>query len=100
MFKGIQGESKINRVSTINEIDNENLLNIMFSKDIIVFEDVQGSKIWVNWNGEEFKIRPKSVSNDDINLVDLAMQNYYNPAIEFFNRFGSIRNPESSPVCW
>ena len=73
-------------LKTINEIDNENLLNIMFSKDIIVFEDVQGSKIWVNWNGEEFKIRPKSVSNDDINLVDLAMQNYYNPAIEFFNR--------------
>jgi hypothetical protein len=46
---------------------------------------VQGSKIWVNWDGENFTIKPKSINNDSINLVDLAMQNYYNPAINYFN---------------
>jgi hypothetical protein len=38
----------------------------------------------VNWNGKEFTIRPKSLTNDAINLIDLAMQNYYNPVINYF----------------
>ncbi len=72
-------------LKTINEIDNNSMLNDMFSKDIIIFEDIQGSKIWVNWDGVNFNIRPKSINNENINLIDLAMQNYYNPAINFFN---------------
>jgi hypothetical protein len=33
---------------------------------------------------EKFSIKPKSVSSEVINMVDLAMQNYYNPAISYF----------------
>ena len=73
------------KLVTLNGIDNQELLNELFNDEITVFEDVQGSKIWVNWNGKEFIIKPKSISNDPINLIDLAMQNYYNPAINYFN---------------
>ena len=72
-------------MKTLNDIENNTLLNSMFNSEITVFEDVQGSKIWVNWNGKEFQIKPKSVTSQSINLIDLAMQNYYNPAINFFN---------------
>ena len=46
-----------------------------------IFKD---QKIWVNWDGKEFAIKPKSIGSESINLIDLAMQNYYNPAIKFF----------------
>jgi hypothetical protein len=74
---------------TLNETDSQELLNQIFSDEIIVFEDVQGSKIWVNWDGKSFSIRPKSLTNQDINMIDLAMQNYYNPAVKYFDSLGN-----------
>jgi hypothetical protein len=73
------------KLINLNESESETLLNEIFGDEIIVFEDVQGSKIWVNWNGKEFTIKPKSINNDSINMIDLAMQNYYNPALEYLN---------------
>lgn len=75
----------MSKLITLNGIDDVKLLDIITDNEIVVIEDIQGSKIWVNWDGENFTIKPKSISNDSINLVDLAMQNYYNPAINYFN---------------
>jgi len=74
----------MSKLITLNGNNDQEILNSIFDSEIIVFEDIQGSKIWVNWNGKEFTIKPKSVSSEPINLIDLAMQNYYNPAIKFF----------------
>jgi hypothetical protein len=71
------------KLITLNGIGNDDVLNSLFDKEIFIYEDVQGSKIWVNWNGTDFEIRPKSVNSEAINLVDLAMQNYYNPALKY-----------------
>ena len=79
----------MSKLVTLNKNNDQEVLDLIFNNEITVFEDVQGSKIWVNWNGEEFIIKPKSLNNDIINLVDLAMQNYYNPAISFFNSLDS-----------
>lgn len=78
--------TEMSKMVTLNGQD-EDVLNDIFNNDIVVYEDIQGSKIWVNWNGNSFVIKPKSISNESINLVDLAMQNYYNPAINYFNTF-------------
>lgn len=75
----------MSKLVTLNGIDDEEILKSLFEDEITVFEDIQGSKIWVNWNGKQFVIKPKSISSEPINLVDLAMQNYYNPAIKYFN---------------
>jgi len=72
---------------TLNDVENKNILDDIFNNEIIVFEDIQGSKIWVNWDGKEFTIKPKRINNEPINLIDLAMQNYYNPVINYFNTF-------------
>ncbi len=77
--------NEMSKLITLNGTNNNDLLNDIFSSEITVFEDVQGSKIWINWDGKEFIIKPKSISNDPINLIDLAMQNYYNPAINYLN---------------
>ena len=78
----------MSKLITLNG-QEDNFLDRIFNEEIIVFEDVQGSKIWINWNGSSFIIKPKSISNEPINLVDLAMQNYYNPAINYFNTLDS-----------
>lgn len=71
------------KLITLNENEGEELLNSIFSEELIIIEDVQGSKIWVNWDGRDFIIKSKSLSSEPINLVDLAMQNYYNPAFDY-----------------
>lgn len=75
----------MSKLLNLNEIENEKILDEIFSDELIIFEDVQGSKIFVNWDGKSFTIKAKSLSSDPINLVDLAMQNYYNLAIDYFN---------------
>ena len=72
------------KIITLNNGDEE-ILSQIFDNEITVFEDVQGSKICVSIDGDQVAIRPKSVNSDPINLVDLAMQNFYNPAFEFFS---------------
>ena len=67
----------MSKLITINGLNEDELLSGVLSDEIIVYEDIQGSKIWVNWNGKEFTIKPKSLSNEPINMIDLAMQNYY-----------------------
>ena len=74
----------MSKLITLNGNNDQELLSSIFDNEIVVFEDVQGSKIWVNWDGKDFTIKPKSLSSEPINLIDLAMQNYYNPAIKFF----------------
>jgi len=72
------------RIITLNESKEDNsTLDELFSKEIVIFEDVQGSKIYVNWDGENFTIKPKSLNSEPINIVDLALQRYYNKAINF-----------------
>jgi hypothetical protein len=75
----------MSKLITLNGIDDQSILNDILNDELVVIEDIQGSKIWVNWDGSEFHIKSKSISNDSINLVDLAMQNYYNPALRYFN---------------
>lgn len=74
----------MSKLITLNGLDDHELINSIFDDEILVIEDIQGSKIWVNWNGRDFEIKPKSTSSESINLIDLAMQNYYNPVIKFF----------------
>ena len=73
----------MSKLITLNGGENE-FLEKIFSEDVLIYEDIQASKIWINWDGKTITIRPKSISNDPLNLVDLAIQNYYNPAIKYF----------------
>lgn len=59
-------------------------LNKIFNNEIVVFEDIQGSKIFVKWDGENFIIKPKTLHGEPITIIDLATQKYYNRAINFF----------------
>jgi hypothetical protein len=72
------------RLIKLNDVNDNELLQNLFDREIVVFEDIQGSKIYVNWDGSTFTIKPKSINSEPINIVDMAMQKYYNKAILFF----------------
>jgi hypothetical protein len=67
------------------EISGEQLLKLLENEEITVYEDIQGSKIFVNWNfsTKHWEIRPKSINGHLLNMVDLATQNYYKWAYAF-----------------
>jgi hypothetical protein len=77
------------KLLTLNNITDESLLNELFNNELIVSEDIQGSKIFINWNGSEFQIRSKSLNSDPLNMIDLSLQNYYNHAVNYFNSLGN-----------
>ena len=79
----------MSKLVTLNKEKGDEILDRLFNDEIIVLEDVQGSKIWVNWDGKKFRIKSKSINNDDINIIDLAIQNYYNFAMDYFNSMNS-----------
>ena len=75
----------MSKLIKLNTSEDKALLNDILNDELIVIEDIQGSKIWIKWDGQNFEIRPKSITNEPINLIDLAMQNYYNPVTKFFS---------------
>lgn len=72
------------KLITLNEIKDISIIDKIFDNKIIITEDIQGSKIFVNWTGENIQIKPKNLTNEPINLVDLALQKFYNKCIDHF----------------
>jgi hypothetical protein len=67
----------------VNKLNDTQLLALL-SSEMTIYEDVQGSKIFVNIDGDEITIIPKKISNTPINMVDLTMQQLYMDAFSFF----------------
>lgn len=67
--------------------DSTEFIKQIEGKELIVYEDVQGSKIFVQYNVDNnlFTIKPKSVKNDPLNFVDLSIQKYWNLAYLYFH---------------
>ena len=76
----------MSKLITINNNSDQALLDELLDSELTIFEDIQGSKIFVNWDGEQFTIKSKNIKADPINLIDVAYQKYYNSVIIFFDR--------------
>lgn len=72
------------RLINYTDLSVDSLINILKNHYIVVYEDIQGSTIYVNFDGKEVNIKPRSIQNDNLNLIDLAIQKYYGPVFDFF----------------
>lgn len=68
-----------------NDIASETFVDLISNNPIVVYEEVQGSPLYVQWDGQQMQIKPRNLSNDVLNAVDLAIQKYYGPCFQFFN---------------
>ncbi|NPV13228.1 MAG: hypothetical protein HPY57_15825 [Ignavibacteria bacterium] len=74
------------KIAKIKTLDNaEEFINILKDKELLIYEDVQGSKIFVRWDGKKFIIKPKSLKSDPLNFIDLTVQKFYNQAYLYFH---------------
>lgn len=74
--------TKIAKIKTLNKADE--FIHILKNKDLLIYEDVQGSKIYVKYKNNKLIIRPKSIRNQDLNFIDLTVQKFYNQAYNYF----------------
>jgi hypothetical protein len=60
--------------------DTEEFINILKNNELFIYEEVEGSSIFVKWDGTHFVIKPKSLKMDELNFIDLTVQKFYNQA--------------------
>jgi hypothetical protein len=90
--------TKIVKLSSIDSTDE--FINSITNKDLLIFEDIQGSKIYVKYDGDKFIIKPKSIKNESLNFVDLAIQKFYNQAFNYFSTLPSYITDLLSKNWW
>ena len=54
----------MSKLITLNNNADKELLSELLNSELIIFEDIQGSKIFVNWDGEQFTMKAKNVKSD------------------------------------
>lgn len=73
------------KLITLNELNNvQEFIKKIDGKSIVVYEDIQGSTIFVNYSNGEMKIKTTSLSNKPLNYIDYTIQVYYKQASSFF----------------
>lgn len=77
----------INLNNKEDQLSSDDFIKALKGKDLLIYEQIEGSKIFVNYDtkNETFLIRPKSIKNDPIGLIDLAEQKYWGRAYAFFS---------------
>jgi hypothetical protein len=90
--------TKIIKLSSVE--NTQDFLNLITNKELIIFEDIQGSKIFVRYDGDKFIIKPKSIKNEPLNFVDLAIQKFYNQAYNYFSSLPSYITDLLSKNWW
>jgi hypothetical protein len=88
-------------VKLTNDIENaKEFIEKIKEKDLLIYEDIQGSKIFVRYDGEKFLIKPKTIKTDPLNFIDLTVQKYYNTAFNYFNSLPSYITDLLSTSWW
>jgi len=80
----------MSKMIKLNEsIDVNKFVDNLEEKELIIYENITGSKLYVNYTNDRFIIKPRSMKNDELNFVDLAVQRFYNLAFYFFHTLPS-----------
>ena len=90
--------TKVFKLNTIEKGDD--FINIISDKELLVYEDIQGSRIFVKFDGQRFIIKPKNLRNDPLNFIDLAIQKFYNQAYYYFNSLPTYVTDLLNPNWW
>jgi len=74
------------KIIKLNNVEKPHqFINQISDKELLIYEDIQGSQIYVKYNGDRFIIKPKSIKNDELNFIDLTIQKFYNQVFNYFH---------------
>jgi hypothetical protein len=75
----------MSKLIELTNLNADNFLELLSDSNIIIYENIQGTKIFIEYNGNDFLIRNKSITNEPINKIDLALQKYYHKLFDFLD---------------
>jgi hypothetical protein len=91
----------VTQIIKLSGVENTgDFLNLITDKQLVIFEDIQGSKIFVKYDGNKFIIKPKSLKNDPLNFIDLTVQKFYNTAFNYMHSLPSYVTDLLSKSWW
>lgn len=67
---------------TLSSEDKE-LIDALRKEPIMIYEDVQGSKFFANWDGKRWSFKAKSINNHPLTQFDLVVQRYWTGAVNY-----------------
>jgi len=73
-------------IKKLNVENSQEFIDLVKDKELIVYEDIQGSQIFIKWTGDKFIIKPKSLRSQPLNFIDLATQKFYNQAYKYIHQ--------------
>ena len=74
----------MSRLVNHSNIADSVFIDLISNNPIVVYEEIQGSPIYVKFDGQNVLVKPRNLSNDPLNVIDLAIQKYYGPCFSFF----------------
>ncbi len=69
----------MSKLIPLTQLNIENFIELLKDSEILVYENIQGSKIFFKYDGNNIIIKARNLNSDPINRIDLALQKYYNP---------------------
>lgn len=74
----------MSRLINLTDLNANNFIGMFKDSDIIVYENIQGTKVFFNFNEElEITVKSRNINNEPINRIDLALQKYYNKIFNY-----------------
>lgn len=65
-------------------VKDDELKEALLNQPVMIYEEVQGSRFFVNWNGFKWTFKAKSLSNHELTQFDLMVQKYWTAAVDYF----------------
>lgn len=89
------------KIVKLNNVNNPGeFIDQIKDKELLIYEDIQGSQIYVRYNGDRFIIKPKSIKNDELNFIDLTVQKFYSQSFIFFHSLPDYITDILNPNWW
>jgi hypothetical protein len=73
----------MSKLIELNKLNIDNFIEMLRDSELVIYENIQGSKIFFQCDGSDFTLKARNLSSDPINRVDLALQKYYLNAWEY-----------------
>ncbi len=85
----------MSKLIELNNLNSDSFMDLLRNNDILIYENIQGSKVFFNFNDGELTLRQRSINNRPINKVDMALQKFYSKAFEYLDNI----DPRAKKLC-
>jgi hypothetical protein len=73
----------MSKLINLTKLNIDNFIEMLRDSELEVYENIQGSKIFFQYNGSEIILKARTLNSDPINKIDLALQKYYQAAWDY-----------------